>query len=119
MPRCCITACCNATSGMGYSLHAFLNNKKLKRKWVSAVKCQRSNWDGPSSSSLLYSKHFTEDCFVMEGVQFSDALGILALKCLKPDAIPTIFVRSVDYLEASSTSTSNTPTSQPLSKRRE
>ena len=43
---------------------------------ISAVKHQRSNWDGPSLSSLLYSKHFKEECFTTEGVQFREALGV-------------------------------------------
>ena len=117
MPRCCVAAGCNTTSSMGYSLHSFPKDETLRRKWVSAVKLQRSNWDGPSSSSLLCSKHFKEDCFVIEGVQFHDALGIPAQKHLKTDAVPTIFARSVDNLAAGSST--STPSSQPLSERRE
>ena len=116
MPRCCVAAGCNTTSSMGYSLHSFPKDETLRRKWVSAVKLQRSNWDGPSSSSLLCSKHFKEECFVI-GVRFCDALEIPAQKRLKTDALPTIFARSFDNLAAGSST--STPSSRPLSERRE
>ena len=117
MPRCCITVGCNTSSGMGYSLHSFPKDKTLRRKWISAVKCQRSNWDGPSSSSLLCSKHFKEDCFVTEGVRFREALDVPAQKRLKTDAVPTVFAKSTNHVDASSSS--YTPCSRPLSERRE
>ena len=88
MPQCCIAAGCNTTSSMGYSLHSFPKDKALRRKWIYAVKRQRSNWDGPSSSSLLCSKHSKEDCFATEGVQFCEALGVPAQKRLKADGVP-------------------------------
>ena len=44
--------------------------------------------DGPSSSSLLCSKHFKET----EGVHFCEGLGVPAQKQLKTDAVPTVFV---------------------------
>ena len=116
MPRRCVAAGCNTTSGMGYSLHSFTKDETLRRKWVSAVKLQRNNWDSPSSSSLLCSKHFKEECFVI-GVRFCDALEIPAQKHLKTDAVPTIFVRSVDNVAAGSST--STPSSRPLSERRE
>ena len=65
---------------MGYSLHSFPKDETLRGKWISAVKCQGSNWDGPSSRFLLCSKHFKEDCFATEGVRFREALGIPAQK---------------------------------------
>ena len=58
-------------------------------------KRQRSNWDGPSSSSQLCSKHFEDHCFVTEGVRYRESMGVPALKRLKPDAVPTIFPRSI------------------------
>ena len=134
MPRRCIAAGCNTTSGMGYSLHSFpkdetlrrkwisaVKHETLRRKWISAVKRQRSNWDGPSSSSLLCSKHFKEDCFATEGVQFREALGVPAQKRLKVDAVPTVFAKRTDQVDAScsSCSSSYTTCSRPLSERRE
>ena len=76
---------------------------------------QRVNWDGPSSSSPLCSKHFKEDCFVTEGVRYRDALGIPAQKCLKPDTVPMIFARSFDHQDTDGSSSC----SRPLSERRE
>ena len=92
-------------------------SRKTILKWTSAVKRQRVNWGGPSSSSLLCSKHFKEDCFVTEGVRYHDELGVLAQKRLKPDAVPTIFARSTDYQNTGS----NTSTlfGRQLSERRE
>ena len=102
---------------MGYSLHSFSKDNTRRRKWTSAVKRQGVNWGGPSSSSLLCSKHFKEDCFVTEWVKYRDELCAPAQKRLNPDAIPTIFARSTDRQDTGS----NTPTScgHPLSKRRE
>ena len=117
MPRRCIAAGCDTTSGMGYSLHSFPKDETLRRKWISAVKRQRSNWDGPSSSSLLCSKHFKEDCFATEGVRFREALGVPAQKRLKADAVPTVFAKTTDHVAANSSS--YTPCSRPLSERRE
>ena len=117
MPRRCVAAGCDTVSGMGYSLHSFPKDDTMRKKWTSAVKRQRVNWGGPSSSSLLCSKHFKEDCFVTEGVRYRDELGVPAQKRLKPDAVPTIFARSTDHQDAGS----NTSTSfgRPLSERRE
>ena len=117
MQRRCIAAGCDTVSGKGYSFHKFPKNETLRRRWVSAVKRQRSNRNGPSADSQLCSKHFTEDCFITEGVRFRDEMGIPTLKRLKPDAVPTVFARSVDNLQASS---SQSPmTGRPLSQRRQ
>lgn len=95
MPRRCVAAGCNTVSGDGYSLHAFPRNQDLRAKWIRAVKRQRSNWDGPSTHSMLCSKHFEPDCFATEGVRYRDAIGLPTKKRLKPDAIPTIFPLSI------------------------
>ena len=100
MPR-CVAAGCNSVSGKGCSFHKFSENVSLRRRWVNAVKWQR-NWNGPSADSQLCSNHFTEDCFITDGVGFREAMGIKTLKQLKPDAVPTTFARSIDYLQASS-----------------
>ena len=117
MPRRCIAAGCDTVSEKGYSFHKFPKNETMRRRWISAVKRQRSNWDGPSADSQLCSKHFTEDYFITEGVRFRDKMGIPALKRLKPDAVPTIFAKSVAYLQASSSQSS--ATGRPLSQRRQ
>ena len=106
MPRCCVAAGCNTVSGMGYNLHSFPKDETMRRKWTSAVKRQRVNWDSPSSSPLLCLKHFKEDCFVTEGVRYCDTLGVPAQKHLKLDAVPTVFARSTDHQDAGSSSSS-------------
>ena len=85
-----IAAGCNTSSSMGYSLHSFPKDKTLRMKWISVVKRQRSNWDGPRQALL----HFKEDCFETEGVQFCEALGVPAQKRLKTDTVPTVFTRN-------------------------
>ena len=117
MPRRCVAAGCDTTSGMGYSLHSFPKDETVRKRWISAVKRQRSNWNGPSSCSLLCSKHFKEDCFVTEGVRYREDFGVPALKRLKADAVPTIFPRSSDRLDDGSSS--STPSDRPLSERRQ
>ena len=91
MPRRCV-AMCDAQSSERYSLHTFPpQDRDLHEKWIRAVKRQRKDWEGPSPSSLLCSKHFEPDCFVIEGSRYRDKLGIPSKKRLKPDAVPTIY----------------------------
>ena len=116
MPRRCVAADCKTTSGMGYSLHSFPTDENMRRRWTSAVKRYRKDWNGPSTSSLLCSRHFTEDSFETEGSLYRDTFGIPAQKRLKPDAVPTVFPKSIDQLHTSSSSASH---SRPLSERRE
>jgi len=80
----------STVSGEGYSLP---QEKALRTKWVQAVKHYRNKWDGPSTSLVLCSKHFEPECFISDGVHYSDVMGIPAKKRLKPDAIPMIFDR--------------------------
>ena len=86
-------------------------------KWIGAVKQYSKDWEGPSTTSQLCSRNFKADCFESEGNQFQEELtGIPPQKQLKPDTVPTIFLQSVDYLEANS---STSTTIRPLSKRRQ
>lgn len=123
MPRRCVAAGCNSVDGkIDCSFHKFPPDEAIRKRWIKAVKQQRSNWNGPSIYSLLCSKHFTNDCFQIEGIRFCDEVGLPTAKRLKPDAVPTIFTRSTDYLECSSvSSTSKTkpPTSWPLAKKQQ
>jgi len=65
----------------------------------------------------LCSRYFEADCFVTEGKEYQEELlGIPPQKRLKPDAVLTIFPKSVDYLEASSSTSMIT---RPLNKRRQ
>ena len=121
MPRRCIAAGCDSVGGKGCSLHKFPQDEVIRKKWIKAVKQQRSNWDGPSPHSLLCSRHFAEDCFVTEDVHFRDEMGMPTAKRLKPDAVPTIFPRSIDYVEPSNSSKTSVhkPAGRPLSEKRQ
>ena len=88
MSKRCVAAGCDTKSGMGYSLHGFPQDEVLRKKWVWAVKPQRINWEGPSLSSQLCSKHFEDHSFVTEGVRYHKAMGIPTVKRLKPDTVP-------------------------------
>ena len=119
MPRRCIAAGCDSVGGKGSSLHKFPKDEALRKKWIKAIKEQRSNWDGPSPYSLLCSNHFTEDCFITVGVRFRDEMGMPTAKRLKPDAVPTIFARSVNYLDSASSTSTAKAVGQPLSLKRQ
>ena len=93
MPRSCVVTGCSTSTGEGYSLHKFLRDDSMHAKWTRAIKRFRGNWDGPSASSVLCSKHFEPECFVVEGIRYRDYMGIPAKRWLKPGVIPTIFVR--------------------------
>ena len=121
MPRHCIAAGCDSVGGKGCSLHKFPQDEAIRKKWIKAVKQQRSNWDGPSPHSLLCSRHFAEDCCVTEGVRFRDEMGMPTAKRLKPDVVPSIFPRSIDYVEPSSSGKTSVhkPTGRPLSEKQQ
>ena len=87
MPRCCIAASCDSISRKGHSFHKFPEDETLQKRWVSAVKQQRSNWDGPSMDSQLCTKHFEDNRFVTEGIRFHKEMGIQKMKHLKPHYI--------------------------------
>ena len=80
---------------------------------------ERSNWDGPSPYSILCSLHFTDDYFITEGVCFRDELGMPTAKWLKPNAVPMIFARSINYMSGASSTNTAKPPCQPLSEKRE
>ena len=71
-------------------MHAFPRDEDLRKKYTMAVKQHRRSWEGPTANLLLYSKHFEQECFAVEGSCYWDAVGIPAKKRLKPDAIPTM-----------------------------
>lgn len=62
-----------------------MNNKSLLKLWLYQIK--RGNWE-PSKYSVICSEHFTEDCFVVKGLQNSR-------RTLKSDAYPTIFSMAI------------------------
>ena len=76
---------------MGYSLHGFPRMEGIRAQWISAVKRNRSDWDAPTASSLVCSKHFQPKCFIINGSRYRDDVGLPMKKKLRPDAIPTVF----------------------------
>jgi len=70
MPRRCTA--CKMVGGKGHSLHLFPKVEKFRRLWVSAVKLHRKDFDGATPTSLLCSRHFTEDWYVIEGQRYRD-----------------------------------------------
>ena len=110
MPRHCITAACSTVSGEGYSLHEFLHDNGHRAIWTHTVKLQRVRWNGPTAGCVLCSKHFEPHSFIIEGVWHCDAVGILAKKRLKPNAMPTIFPKPDD-----GNSQQTTPSQRPAS----
>jgi len=55
----------------------------------------------------------------IEGQQYRDDFGIPFQKCLKADAVPTIFPKSNDQSDTSDSRSSTTPRGHPLSEIRE
>ena len=45
------------------------------------------------ASSVLWSKHFEQDCFIVEGICYHENMGIPTKKRHKPNAIPIKFTR--------------------------
>ena len=115
MPKRCIAAGCSTSSREGYSLHAFPRDDDLHKKWTRAVKQHQSNWKVPRANSLPCSKHFKQECFAVEGSCYRDTMCIPAKKCLKPDAIPTIFPKSIH----GGSSTPTAPVQRPTSEKRQ
>ena len=52
----------------------------------------QKDFDDNTPTSPLCLRRFTEDCYVIEGQRYHDECGIPAQKCLKTDAVPTIFL---------------------------
>ncbi|XP_050023791.1 uncharacterized protein [Dermacentor andersoni] len=94
---CCAVGCDRNTPDV--TLHKFPVDKRLRAKWVAAVR--RINWS-PSEHSRLCSAHFTDECYELS-VRLSLDFGIAAgarprAGKLKPDAVPTIFDHSKPLL---------------------
>ena len=115
----CIATRCSTSSGEGYSLHAFPRDESIRKKWITAVKWQRSNWSGPTAYSVLCSKHFEADCYALEGSCYRDTVGIPAKKRLKPDTVPTIFPNIFPKSIHGGSSGTSAPSKRPTSERRQ
>ena len=78
---CSNNSCNSVIDGKRISFHRFPSkNVSLLKTWLSKIK--RDNFT-PTENSRICSSHFEEDCF--EYSNFSNK------RCLKNDAVPTIF----------------------------
>uniref|UniRef100_A0A3P9HT73 THAP-type domain-containing protein n=1 Tax=Oryzias latipes TaxID=8090 RepID=A0A3P9HT73_ORYLA len=102
MPSRCVAAGCN-TSSESVSVYKFPKQETLLKQWTKQVQRTRANWV-PTASSTLCSEHFEADCFE-ETPQYK--------KVLKPNAIPTIFKRSLVGTSETETPSTSTGSSQP------
>ena len=60
---------------------------------MAKLKLTRAKWSGPTPSSKLCSGHFKLECFEpVASLQHSFGMKFKSL--LKPDAVPTVFLRS-------------------------
>ena len=93
MPKRCVAFGCGNTNRDGVSLFGFPKNSEFRQKWADQVKKTRGRWEGPTAYSHLCSCHFEQDCFEVTGL-LSESFGLgKKFPKLKPDAVPTLFVR--------------------------
>uniref|UniRef100_A0A8C7WU55 THAP-type domain-containing protein n=1 Tax=Oryzias sinensis TaxID=183150 RepID=A0A8C7WU55_9TELE len=116
MPSRCVAAGCSNTSSESVSVYKFPKQETLLKQWTKQVQRTRANWV-PTASSTLCSKHFEADCFE-ETPQLMKDIGmhVRYKKVLKPNAIPTIFKRSL--VGTSETETPSTSTGSSHYKKR-
>ena len=88
----CVAAGCSNVSSGNISLFKFPNDPALRRQWEKQVQRTRAEWKA-TEHSYLCSEHFTSDCFEAD-TAIAATFGIKKRKRLKPNAIPTIFVRA-------------------------
>uniref|UniRef100_A0A3B3HQY2 THAP-type domain-containing protein n=1 Tax=Oryzias latipes TaxID=8090 RepID=A0A3B3HQY2_ORYLA len=106
MPSRCVAAGCSNTSSESVSVYKFPKQETLLKQWTKQVQRTRANWV-PTASSTLCSEHFEADYMGMH-VRYK--------KVLKPNAIPTIFKRSL--VGTSETETPSTSTGSSQYKKR-
>ena len=87
----CVAVGCSNTPSDRVSLHKFPADPKLREKWVKQVRRTRAQWT-PTKHSVLCSKRFTEDSFEVDST-IAATFGISKKRRLKPDAVPTVFLR--------------------------
>lgn len=120
MPHRCVVGGCNNTKKDGVSLHGW-PKAPYHRLWTNAVKITRADFAAPSSSSMICSAHFEQNCFEAKSL-ISSGFGLNYRPVLKKDAVPTIFTsassisntakRKLDKMEGNSCSSSQEPKRQ-------
>uniref|UniRef100_A0A1E1VXX4 THAP-type domain-containing protein n=1 Tax=Pectinophora gossypiella TaxID=13191 RepID=A0A1E1VXX4_PECGO len=86
----------------GITFHLFPRHPKMKEKWINVTR--RNNWF-PSKHSVICSRHFTKDCFVMTKSR----------RRLLGSAIPTLHLPLLSAGEKSDDSSSESSTESSIS----
>ena len=101
MVRRCVAAGCSNTHSHNVSMHKFPKDPELRLKWEKQVQRTRDKWSA-TENSVLCSNHFETDCYEVDSM-LAEQMGMKKRKRLKPDAVPTIFVRHVPPKQAAAT----------------
>lgn len=91
MPHRCVAGGCSNTNKDDVSVHGWPSDPQVARQWTNAVRNTRSNFSQTASSKLC-SSHFSDDSFEAQSV-IAVSLGLNMKRILKPDAVPTIFIK--------------------------
>ena len=116
MVKRCVAAGCSNTHSDGVSLFHFPRDPLLRLQWTRQVQRTRDGWKGPSDYSVVCSEHFTSDCFE-EDSAIAAKFGIEKRRRLKPNAVPTVFLRA-NSTSAHSSSIRETDTGGECSSRK-
>ena len=110
MVKSCVTAGCSNMYKDGVSLFQFPWDEALCKQRTNEVRKTCAKWQGPTNYSVLFSKHFTMDCFEHNTI-IAAGFGMKKQVHLEPHAVPKVFHRHVvhsssrnEMLEGPSTS---------------
>uniref|UniRef100_A0A3B3HK99 THAP-type domain-containing protein n=1 Tax=Oryzias latipes TaxID=8090 RepID=A0A3B3HK99_ORYLA len=87
MPSRCVAAGCSNTSSESVSVYKFPKQETLLKQWTKQVQRTRANWVPTASSTLCKTPQLMKDM----------GMHVRYKKVLKPNAIPTIFKRSLSF----------------------
>ena len=116
MGRRCVAAGCSNTHSDSISMHKFPKDPELRKKWEKQVQRTRERWSA-TENSFLCSEHFEADCFEVDSM-LAEQMGLKKRRRLKPDAVPTIFVRHVTPQQTTGGPESSSSSEAPLTTAR-
>ena len=99
-----VAAGCSNTHSDSISMHKFPKDSELRKKWEKQVQRTRERWSA-TENSFLCSEHFEAECFEVDSM-LAEQMGLKKRRRLKPDAVPTIFVRHVTPQQTTESSSS-------------